>query len=228
MRNTSINLLRQNPPQIERSLKVAHRVLLALIIIHSAGCRDAPEKNNAVPRAKHHDNPQSLEQAENDIAPKQTQKVQTLYQSAQKAMTPSRFMPKEQTPPQSEKIQQLQKKLAEWRNKKNGPLVVTLDDVLVKKGDMEYKRYIETVAAFLKQHPELKVSIEGHTDKNSSSHYTLGLSKRHATAVQFGLMKHGVSSKRIIVKGFGDTRPIDSNHTEAGRQKNRRVEVVIF
>jgi outer membrane protein OmpA-like peptidoglycan-associated protein len=221
MINTGINLLRQsgrvaNPPQIERclnlrgfaDLKVAHRVLLALIIIHSAGCRDAPEKDSAVPSAKHHDNPQSLEQAENDIALKQREKVLTAYQSY--------------------KIQRLQKQLAEWQNNKNGPLVVTLDEVLLKKGDMEYKRYIETVATFLKQHPELKVSIEGHTDKNSSRQYTLGLSKRHATTVQFALMKHGISSKRIIVKGFGDTRPIDSNHTEAGRKKNRRVEVVIF
>jgi outer membrane protein OmpA-like peptidoglycan-associated protein len=141
---------------------------------------------------------------------------------------------KAHTPP-PDQIQQLQEKLAEWqlnRNSQTGRLVVTLDHVLFEKGKTdlrpEAQRHIETVATFLKQHPELKVSIEGHTDNKSTHQHNLGLSERRATTVQFALIKHGVSSKRLIVKGFGDTRPLANNRSEAGRQKNRRVELIIF
>jgi len=91
----------------------------------------------------------------------------------------------------------LQKKLTQWNQTK--PLVLTLDDALLKsKGD------IETLATFLKQQPELNVLIEGHSE--STDQHDLGLSKRHATAVQFGLMKQGISSKRITVKIFADSQ----------------------
>jgi len=116
------------------------------------------------------------------------------------------------TPVPAYRIQQLQNKLAQWNQTK--PLVVTLDDALLKKTDLG-KRYIKTLATFLKQQPELKVLIEGHSDSTDQHH--LGLSKRRATAVQFALMKHGISSKRIRVKIFGDSRP-----------QNRRVDVIIF
>jgi len=119
---------------------------------------------------------------------------------------------KVQTPVPPDRIQQLQKKLAQWNQTK--PLVVTLDDALLKQTDLG-KRYIETLATFLKQQPELRVLIEGHSESTAQHH--LGLSKRRATTVQFALMKHGISSKRIRVKIFGDSRP-----------QNRRVDVIIF
>ncbi|KHD08226.1 hypothetical protein PN36_19410 [Candidatus Thiomargarita nelsonii] len=120
---------------------------------------------------------------------------------SEKASEKTALKPKVLAPP--DRFQQLQKKLAQWNQSK--PLVVTLDD----KG----KRYIETLATFLKQQPDLKVLIEGHSESSDQHH--LGLSKRRATAVQFALMKHGISSKRITVKIFGDSQ-------------NRRVDVIIF
>jgi len=130
-------------------------------------------------------------------APKTDETVVVKAEVAEKTA----LKPKVLAPP--DRIQQLQNKLAQWNQSK--PLVVTLDD----KG----KRYIETLATFLKQQPELNVLIEGHSESSDQHH--LGLSKRRATAVQFSLMKHSISSKRITVKIFGDSQ-------------NRRVDVIIF
>ncbi len=110
---------------------------------------------------------------------------------------------KVETPVPPDRI--LQKKLTQWNQTK--PLVLTLDDAFLKD-----KRDIETLATFLKQQAELNVFIEGHSESTDQHH--LGLSKRRATAVQFALMKQGISSKRITVTIFGDSQ-------------NRRVDVKI-
>jgi outer membrane protein OmpA-like peptidoglycan-associated protein len=81
---------------------------------------------------------------------------------------------------------------------------------------------------FLKQHPYIKISVESHTDNVGTHTHNLGLSERRATSVKFALMNYGITSKRITVKGVGETRPIGSNHTQQGRQKNRRVEIIVF
>ncbi len=124
---------------------------------------------------------------------------------------------------------QLQRKLAQWQ--KTGQLVITLDDIFeIGKTDLsaQTQHDLETIAAYLKKHPQLKVSVEGHTDNTGTLQHNLGLSERQATSIKFALMEHGISSKRILVKGLGATRPVASNSTDNGRQKNRRVEIVIF
>lgn len=128
--------------------------------------------------------------------------------------------------------QQLQKQLESLTANPTDRLVVTLDEVLFETGQADlqpgawYK--LKMVAEFLNQNPIFQVQIEGHTDNVGSYEYNLGLSERRATSVKFALMERGVSSKRIIVKGFGEIRPIASNRTQAGRLKNRRVELLIF
>jgi outer membrane protein OmpA-like peptidoglycan-associated protein len=71
------------------------------------------------------------------------------------------------------------------------------------------------------------VSIEGHTDSIGSQSYNLDLSERRATAVRDFLMAQGVEAGRINTVGYGKAYPVASNDTEAGRQQNRRVEVVM-
>lgn len=67
--------------------------------------------------------------------------------------------------------------------------------------------------------------IEGHTDSIGSVTYNLQLSQRRATAVQMYLVtQHGVAQERLLTQGYGETQPIASNQTEAGREANRRVE----
>jgi OmpA-OmpF porin, OOP family len=89
----------------------------------------------------------------------------------------------------------------------------------------ESETILTLVAKALKEHPEIeKVSIEGHTDENGNDKFNMELSRLRAEAVRARLVRHGVAAKRLSTVGFGKTRPIADNATEAGREKNRRVE----
>lgn len=85
---------------------------------------------------------------------------------------------------------------------------------------------LEKILRHLQAHPELNVSITGHTDSvgDSRSNYVLSLNR--AEAVKTYLSDHGVPGERIVVQGAGETRFVASNSTEAGRALNRRVEFV--
>ena len=73
-----------------------------------------------------------------------------------------------------------------------------------------------------------KIRVDGHTDATGTADYNLWLSEKRAVSVQKFLIDSGVSESRITTKGVGQTKPIADNKTADGRQKNRRVEVVIL
>ena len=110
-------------------------------------------------------------------------------------------------------------------------LVVTLSDVLFEFNRADLKpgamRTLYPLVTFLKENPTRTVSIEGHTDSIGSQSYNLELSERRANAVRDFLMAQGVEARRINTVGYGKAYPVASNDTEAGRQQNRRVEVVM-
>ena len=84
---------------------------------------------------------------------------------------------------------------------------------------------LTAVMNILKEHTELKrVLVEGHTDNVGGARYNKGLSERRARSVVKWLVDHGVDAQRLLKAGIGLERPIDTNETAAGRQKNRRVE----
>lgn len=84
---------------------------------------------------------------------------------------------------------------------------------------------IDNLAAVMKQYPGLKVTIEGHTDNIGSAAYNKKLSQQRADAVKkYMVEKSGIDPKRLTAKGFGFDKPVASNATREGRQKNRRVE----
>lgn len=86
---------------------------------------------------------------------------------------------------------------------------------------------LHQVAKVLKDYPEIKLSVEGHTDSQGSDAYNKQLSTKRAKAVKdFLLKKGGISASRLSSRGWGEERPIDSNLTEEGRAVNRRVEFV--
>jgi outer membrane protein OmpA-like peptidoglycan-associated protein len=111
----------------------------------------------------------------------------------------------------------------------------------VKKiADIAGKIYFENNSAKLKQssfmqldylvdilnrYSATNLQIEGHTDSKSGDKYNINLSKDRAEAVKTYLMSKGIPDARLIALGFGDGKPIASNETEAGRAKNRRVEL---
>jgi OOP family OmpA-OmpF porin len=84
------------------------------------------------------------------------------------------------------------------------------------------------IVSLLKATPTIKkMRIEGHTDNRGAADYNLDLSKRRAASVLSWLVSHGIESGRLESEGYGLTRPIESNDTDAGRLANRRVEFKI-
>lgn len=77
----------------------------------------------------------------------------------------------------------------------------------------------------LNRYPQVTIEIDGYTDSKGTDKYNQGLSERRANIVDSYLTSHGIDASRITaVKGFGETDPVDTNKTAAGRQRNRRVE----
>ena len=111
-------------------------------------------------------------------------------------------------------------------------VVVTLTDAMFERGgaqvtpDAMYD--VQRLAAYLVAHPERRATIEGFSDDSGNRYLDRRLSEERALAVQSALVSLGVDSRRITVHGYGDSRPLASNSTTAGRQINRRVEVVIL
>ncbi len=128
---------------------------------------------------------------------------------------------------------QLERELTELQAKQTERgLVLTLGDVLFDTGKAELKvgalRSLDKLVAFLKENPERDVLIEGHTDSVGNENYNLALSQRRAEAVETALISRGISPRRILARGYGEGYPVASNETDAGRQQNRRVEIVIL
>lgn len=92
----------------------------------------------------------------------------------------------------------------------------------------ESKLMLEEFASYLKKHPTIKLAIHGHTDNIGKPEANLALSTDRAFSVASFLQSQGVEKHRLSFKGFGETKPIYSNNTEEGREKNRRTEFVIL
>ncbi|MDD3656426.1 MAG: OmpA family protein [Atribacterota bacterium] len=90
----------------------------------------------------------------------------------------------------------------------------------------ESDKQLQHIVTLLLQNPELKVEIQGHTDNEGEEAYNLTLSDKRANTVLQYLQLFGISSERLLSKGYGESQPVSSNDTEEGRAKNRRVELV--
>lgn len=78
----------------------------------------------------------------------------------------------------------------------------------------------------MKNNPELKIEIQGHTDNTGSADHNLDLSMRRAKTVKKFMLIYGVADPRMVSKGYGEEKPVAANNTEEGRAMNRRVELV--
>jgi peptidoglycan-associated lipoprotein len=85
---------------------------------------------------------------------------------------------------------------------------------------------LEKVASWMSKNPAAKIQIEGHTCEIGTSEYNLALGERRANSAKRYLEGLGVSSRRISTISYGEERPLDPDHTEEARSKNRRVEFV--
>ncbi|KPU84262.1 membrane protein [Marinosulfonomonas sp. PRT-SC04] len=136
---------------------------------------------------------------------------------------------------------QMDKQAAELRNSMGNDvkivntgdrLVVTMpqdilfdtDSALVRGG---LRSDLHTLAANLQKYPDTTIDVLGHTDNTGAAEYNQNLSSRRASAVANVLMNAGVRPSRVRSFGRGEDEPVSSNQTTAGRQQNRRVEIVI-
>lgn len=92
----------------------------------------------------------------------------------------------------------------------------------------EMKNTLKEFAATLKEYQDTNVLIDGHTDSDGTEKHNMNLSEDRANSVSNYLSSQGVASSRLGIRGFGESQPIASNNTAAGKKQNRRVEVALW
>ena len=110
-------------------------------------------------------------------------------------------------------------------------LIVNMSDVLFDSGKATLRpgarEKLAKVAGIVLAYPGLDLEVEGHTDNVGAADYNQDLSERRATAVRAFLMQQGVAMGSIVARGYGKEQPVATNDTAAGRQQNRRVELIV-
>jgi len=86
-----------------------------------------------------------------------------------------------------------------------------------------------TIKTVFAGNADIKIEVQGHTDSKGSDQYNLDLSNRRANSVKdYLVLNHGINPDRLMARGYGESRPVASNDSDAGRAKNRRVEFVVI
>jgi outer membrane protein OmpA-like peptidoglycan-associated protein len=110
-------------------------------------------------------------------------------------------------------------------------LIVNMSDVLFDSAKYSLRpaarEKLARVAGIISGHPGLRLEVEGHTDSVGGDDYNQLLSEHRASSVRDYLTQAGIPINSVSAKGLGKTRPVASNDTTAGRQQNRRVELVV-
>jgi outer membrane protein OmpA-like peptidoglycan-associated protein len=120
--------------------------------------------------------------------------------------------------------------ILETRDSARG-LIVNMSDVLFDTGQHTLKpgarEKLAKVSGIVLAHPGLVLEIEGHTDSVGTDDFNQSLSERRAESVKSYLIQQGIPSAHIRARGFGEAQPVASNDSAAGRQQNRRVELIV-
>lgn len=132
-----------------------------------------------------------------------------------------------------EEIDSLRKRLESLATRETEEgLVITLGDFVFDSGSANIKQAaIENfgkVTEFMDDYPNRQIRIEGHTDSSGSDALNMKLSKQRASAVKQLLVNYGIKASRMTAVGMGESAPIASNKTKAGKAKNRRVEIIML
>ena len=101
------------------------------------------------------------------------------------------------------------------------PLFETTSDAIKP----DYYPQLDAVVAWMNEHPDVGIIVEGHTDNVGGKDFNMNLSLRRAQSVKAYLVRHGIRPSLITIEGYGYTRPVADNSTPEGRAQNRRVEV---
>jgi outer membrane protein OmpA-like peptidoglycan-associated protein len=159
-------------------------------------------------------------------AARDRQAAQAEVERAQQAAEQAR---QEQVRLRQQLVQQFNR-ILETRESTRG-LIVNMSGVWFDVGQATLKpgarEKLARIAAILSTQPNLKVEVEGHTDNTGSDDLNQALSERRANAVRDFLIQNGVDGASITARGLGKSQPVASNDTAAGRQLNRRVEMIV-
>ena len=128
------------------------------------------------------------------------------------------------------KLNELQSQMIQVTKSARG-IILSMSDILfaVNKADLkaDLKTSLAKVAGILSVYQQFNVSIEGNTDNTGSEEHNMKLSQQRADNVKVFLVEQGIAENRLTAKGLGMTMPVADNSTKEGRQKNRRVDLVI-
>jgi OOP family OmpA-OmpF porin len=234
------------------SSAAAMAVIAASTLLALAGCASGPDPRLAQAQAavqaarddqlvlayapaRLHEAEQALEQAEAAAAEgADEQQVDHLAYLAEQEAAIAQFHARERQNQQrvnaaDEQIERVLERLRAERTDRG--VVITLEDVLfeVNQATLRPAAYNQLLrlAEFLRWNQGGTVLVEGNTDDSGNSEGNLQLSQLRAQSVRDFLVANGVAPLRVQAVGYGDTRPVASNDSAAGRQQNRRVEIVL-
>jgi len=110
-------------------------------------------------------------------------------------------------------------------------LIVNMSDVLFDTAKYTLKpgarEKLAKISGIILAHPGLTITVEGHTDSVGGDDYNMKLSEDRANSVRAYLVSQGLDPGIVTAQGFGKAKPVADNSTAAGRQQNRRVEMVV-
>lgn len=142
----------------------------------------------------------------------------------------ARLQSEQQAEQQRQRLLQQLNQVLQTKDTAKG-LIVNVSDVLFDTGKSTLKPgakvRLAKVAGIILAYPDLKLEVDGYTDSVGGEEYNQRLSERRAESVRGFLISQGVSDNNVTSRGFGKSNPIGSNETAAGRQLNRRVEMVV-
>ena len=148
----------------------------------------------------------------------------------QKALAEERAKAEARQQEAMSKLNELQSQMIQVTKSARG-IILSMSDILfaVNKADLkaDLKTSLAKVAGILSVYQQFNVSIEGNTDNTGSEEHNMKLSQQRADNVKAFLVEQGIAAERLTAKGLGMTMPVADNSTKEGRQKNRRVDLVI-
>lgn len=162
----------------------------------------------------------------------QARQAATAAQATAEAERRNAEMAREEAASAHAKLDAMRSELSDLKTRqtKRG-LVITLGDVLFEVDQADLKpgaaRTLDQLAQALKDDSAARIQIEGHTDSTGSRAHNMVLSRERAESVKSYLVSHGIDGSRITTRGLGPDYPVATNKTSAGRQQNRRVEVIV-
>ena len=161
---------------------------------------------------------------------KQQADLQKQLEAEKKALAEERAKAEARQAEAMNKLNELQSKLIQVTKDARG-IILSMSDILfdVNKASLkaDLKTSLAKVAGILSVYQQFNVSIEGNTDNTGSEEHNMKLSQQRADNVMKFLVDQGIDAGRLTAKGLGMSMPIADNKTKEGRQKNRRVDLVI-